>query len=76
MVILVSITVSIRLTIDQEDRVGVNMFSKCELYAYCCHAFMVLLVKTGHCSGGLYVTSGVDKSLPRRDVCDLSSSIE
>ena len=53
-----------------------NMFSTCELYAYCCHAFMVLLVKIGHCSGGVYVTSGVDKSLPRRGVCDLSGSIE
>ena len=34
--------------------------------------FMVLLVKIGHCSGGVYVTSGVDKLLPRRGVCDLS----
>ena len=76
MVIPVSITVSVRLTIDQEDRVGVNMFGTCESYAYCCHAFMVLLVKIGHCSGGVYVTSGEDKSLPRRGVCDLSGSIK
>ena len=38
--------------------------------------FMVLLVEIGHCSGGVYVTSGVDKSLPMRGVCDLSGSIE
>ena len=46
------------------------------LYEYFCHAFMVCLVEIGHCSGGVYVTSGVDKSLPRRGVCDLSGSIE
>ena len=76
MVILVSITVSVRLTIDQEDRVGVNMFIHVNYMHIVVMHFMVLLVKIGHCSGGVYVTSGVDKSLPRRGVCDLSGSIE
>ena len=32
-VIPVSITVSVRLTNDQEDRIGENIFDICELYA-------------------------------------------
>ena len=32
-VIPVSITVSVRLTNDQEDRIGVNMFDTCGIYA-------------------------------------------